>query len=80
MKQLFTVALLIAVTIVVYDFFIAAPGERRVFPNDIKSLVEVIHRPNKPPIRASLSPPVSNPSKASPATGPGSLPTLSPVP
>lgn len=45
MKQLFLVALVIFATIVVHDFFIAAPGERRVFPNEMPSFVSVSHRP-----------------------------------
>lgn len=45
MKALFLVACLVVATIAAYDFFIAPPGERRVFPNEWNLPVKIVHRP-----------------------------------
>lgn len=47
MKQLFLVAFLVLATIVVYDFFIADPGERRVFPETLPSFIKVTDKKSK---------------------------------
>lgn len=70
MKALFFVACLVIATIAVYDFFIAPPGERRVFPNEIDLPIKIVHRPPA----GTPSPATVSEDMAAPASAPTTTP------